>query len=608
MTVRIPTARAAWQRSTGVLIVGSGAAGLSAAVHLAAAGVPAVLLTRAGLTDGSTDWAQGGLAAVWDTTDTAESHVHDTLVAGAGLCETHAVRELVDGAPAAIRRLVGLGARFDRDDSGAYDLHLEGGHHARRILHAGGDASGHEVERALAVALGRAAGSPGSSVEVLEHLRALDILTDPAGRTRGVRVRQDDGTIGDWLAAAVVLASGGIGQVWPLTTNPPVATGDGIAMAYRAGAVVRDMEFTQFHPTVLWIDPAHRVPGDRGVLVSEAVRGEGAVIVDHAGRRVMAGLHPLADLAPRDVVSAAMQAHMTRTGEEHLFLDARDFGERTWVQRFPSILQLCRDRGVDPVTEPIPVRPGAHYLCGGIAADLDGRTSVPGLYAVGEVAATGVQGANRLASNSLTEGLVAGDRVGALLAAAWRTGTLTAPAPRTTGPERRSAHPGTATLLDPAHRDRLRAIMDRGVEVSRTGAALAGALAALADLPSLGTDVGTGTGPSTGASGAGADASEGTHADARPAAPSDVRLDDDIVDMTNLHTVATLVATAAMLRTESRGCHRRADHPQPAEDWQHHLCLALGPDGSPAVTVQPLGSGTTSGHPARTIHLQEALA
>lgn len=571
MTVRLPTDRAAWQRSTGVVIVGSGAAGLSAAVHLAAAGVPAVLITRAGLTDGSTDWAQGGLAAVWDTTDTAESHVHDTLVAGAGLCETHAVRELVEGAPGAIRRLVRLGAEFDRDDSGAYDLHLEGGHHARRILHAGGDASGHEVERALAVALGRVAGSPGSSVEVMEHLRALDVLTDPAGRARGVRVRQDDGTIGDWLAAAVVLASGGIGQVWPLTTNPTVATGDGIAMAYRGGAVLRDMEFAQFHPTVLWIDPARRVPGDRGVLVSEAVRGEGAVIIDHEGRRVMAGLHPLADLAPRDVVSAAMQAQMTRTGEEHLFLDARDFGEQTWAERFPSILQLCRERGIDPVTEPIPVRPGAHYLCGGVAADLDGRTSVPGLYAVGEVAATGVQGANRLASNSLTEGLVAGDRVGALLAAAWRTGTLTAPAPRTTT-ERRPGHPAVAALLDPAHRDRLRAIMDRGVEVSRTEDALAGALAALADLPAL----------------------------------AGVALDDDIVDMTNLHTVATLVATAAMLRTESRGCHRRADHPQPAEDWQHHLCLTLGPDGSPAATVQPLGASTAPGHP--TTHLQEALA
>ncbi|WOP17581.1 L-aspartate oxidase [Raineyella sp. LH-20] len=591
MTVRLPTPRPAWQRSTGVVIVGSGAAGLSAAVHLAAAGVPTVLLTRAGLADSSTDWAQGGLAAVWDATDSADCHVQDTLVAGAGLCEPAAVRELVDGAPAAIRRLVRLGARFDRDAEGAYDLHLEGGHHARRILHAGGDASGHEVERALSAALRRAIGAPGSSVEVLEHLRAVDVLTDPAGRVRGVRVRQDDGTIGDWSAAAVVLASGGIGQVWPLTTNPTVATGDGIAMAYRAGATVRDMEFTQFHPTVLWIDPARRVPGDRGVLVSEAVRGEGAVIIDQAGRRVMAGLHPLADLAPRDVVSAAMQAHMARTGADHLLLDGRGFGERTWSERFPSILAMCRERGIDPVTTPIPVRPGAHYLCGGVAADLDGHTDVPGLYAVGEVAATGVQGANRLASNSLTEGLVAGDRVGALLATDWRSGTLRPAASRPSGATLPPAAPGLAhqgagrdrpgspslaPLVDPAHRDRLRAVMDRGVEVSRTAAALDGALADLAALPTLET---------AGRPGGGV-------------------LDDAILDMTNLHTVATLVATAAITRTESRGCHRRADHPDPVADWQHHLCLALGTDGAPVVTRQPLADASL---PTRTLPL-EALA
>ncbi|QGF24178.1 L-aspartate oxidase [Raineyella fluvialis] len=580
MTVRIPTARPSWRRATGVVIVGSGAAGLSAAVHLAAAGVPAVLLTRAGITDGATDWAQGGLAAVWDETDSAAAHAHDTVVAGAGLCEPRAVHELVTGAPAAIRRLVRLGARFDRDDTGAYDLHLEGGHHARRILHAGGDASGHEVERALAGALRNAAGTPGSSVEVLEHLRAVDVLTDPAGRARGVRVRQDDGTIGDWLAGAVVLASGGIGQVWPLTTNPAVATGDGIAMAYRAGAVVRDMEFTQFHPTVLWIDPSRRVPGDRGVLVSEAVRGEGAVIVDHSGRHVMEGLHPLADLAPRDVVSAAMQAHMVGTGEEHLFLDATGFGEATWRQRFPSILAMCRERGIDPVTDPIPVRPGAHYLCGGVAADLDGRTAVPGLYAVGEVAATGVQGANRLASNSLTEGLVAGDRVGALLATAWRSGTLNPPPARPAGTGHHDLRPSTASLVDPVHRDRLRAIMDRGVEVSRTAEALDDALTALNALPTL-------------------------------TPPADDILDDDILDMTNLHTVATLIATAALTRTESRGCHRRADHPEASEDWRHHLCLTLGPDGAPTLMRQPLGetSGTAAlSLPTRTPHFQEALA
>lgn len=561
----LPAPSPAWRHHTGVVVVGSGAAGLSAALHLAVAGVDTVLLTRAGITDGATDWAQGGLAAVWAAEDHPADHVADTLVAGAGLCEAEAVQELVAGAPVAVRRLIDLGARFDRDATGAYDLHLEGGHRARRILHAGGDASGREVERALADALASAV-SAGSTVRVVEQMRAVDVLLDHAGHTAGVRVRQADGTIGEWLAPAVVLATGGIGQAWPLTTNPEVATGDGLAMAYRAGAMVRDVEFVQFHPTVLWIDPADRVPGDRGVLVSEAVRGEGAVLVDERGERVMAGVHPAADLAPRDVVSAAMQAHLARTGATHLYLDARHFGESTWRERFPSILAMLRQRGIDPVARPIPVRPGAHYLCGGIAADLDGRTSVPGLYAVGEVAATGVQGANRLASNSVTEALVAGDRVGRLLAgsaAALRSSTAPVPAP---------AQP--APLLDPAGRGRLRSLMDHGVEVSRTTAALAGARDGLDSLP-------TTKGP----------------------------LDEASLDLTNLHTVARLVATAAAARTESRGCHRRADHPEPQALWQRHVCLVQGTDGTPVVTTRPLGE-----HPDQylaappTVTLQEAFA
>ncbi len=565
---QIPTAAAAWRRRTGVVIVGSGAAGLSAAIHLAAARVPTVLLTRAGLTDSSTDWAQGGLAAVWADDDTPAAHLADTLTAGAGLCEPAAVQQLVEAAPGAIRRLVELGARFDRDVSGAYDLHLEGGHSARRILHAGGDASGHEVERSLCDALARAVTVPDSSVQVVERMRAIDVLLDEAGRTAGVRVRQDDGTIGEWLAPAVVLASGGIGQIWPLTTNPAVATGDGLAMAYRAGAMLRDLEFVQFHPTVLWIDPTAAVPGDRGVLISEAVRGEGAVLVDHQGRRVMAGLHPRADLAPRDVVSAAMQAHMARTGESHLLLDTRHFGEATWAERFPSILRMCRERGIDPVTEPIPVHPGAHYLCGGVAADLDGRTTVPGLYAVGEVAGTGVQGANRLASNSVTEALVAGDRAGALLAAA-------GPGPDTEPADTAARRP--AELVHPDRREDLRAIMDHGVEVSRTAGALCAALDALDALPRIAPDPG--------------------------------RLGDAAIDMTNMHTVARLVATAALARTESRGCHRRADHPEPVELWQRHLCLTQGQDNAPTVVSRPLGEDPDALFtPRPSTTLQEALA
>lgn len=276
-----------------------------------------------------------------------------------------------------------LGASFDTDDAGDIDLHLEGGHHARRILHAGGDQSGHEVEVTLAHRAG--------ALDVCTHARLIDICTDCRGAACGVRVSQGGQTV-EISCAHVVLATGGIGQLWSTTTNPTVSTGDGLAAGLRAGAVARDVEFMQFHPTILVVPPAHRIPDDRGVLISEAVRGEGAVLVDAHGGRVMAGVHPLADLAPRDVVSAAEWAHMTRIGADHLFLDATAFGARKWETMFPSILQMCRERGIDPVAEPIPVRPGAHYHCGGLVADMAGRTSVPGLWAVGEVACTGVQG------------------------------------------------------------------------------------------------------------------------------------------------------------------------------------------------------------------------
>lgn len=560
MVEQLPAADAAWRRRTGVVVVGSGAAGLSAALHLAAAEVPTILLTRSGLTDGATVLAQGGLAAVWSAEDSLAEHVHDTLVAGAGLCEPAAVRELVEGAPAAIGRLISLGAGFDTNAEGRFDLHLEGGHQRRRILHAGGDASGAEVEHTLVRALLRATGA-GSSVEVTEGMRAVDVLLDRRGSACGVRVRQEDGAMGEILAPAVVLATGGVGQLWPLTTNPSVATGDGLAMAYRAGAALRDVEFVQFHPTLLWTDPAVRIPGKRSALVSEAVRGEGAVLVDHAGERVMAGVHTLADLAPRDVVSAAMAAHMLRTGESHLFLDARHFGSAAWAATFPTILTMCREAGVDPVTERIPVHPGAHYLCGGVRADLAGRTTVPGLYAVGEVAATGVQGANRLASNSVTEGLVAGDRVGALLAA--RLGGATPP------PLPQVARPA-ARLADPAARDRLRRLMGAGVGVVRTAEGLTSALDGLAALPDT-TAV----------------------------------LDDAVLDMTNLRTVGQLIASAALTRTESRGAHRRADHPEAVAAWRRHVSLTIGPDAAPAVSSHPMG---VAGASSPTLELLEAIA
>ena len=525
--MELTTGPVAWTRRTRVVVVGTGAAGLSALLHLAAAGVDCIAVTRGEPTDSATAWAQGGLAAVWDSADSLASHVEDTLMAGAGLCDPAAVADLVASAPGAIRRLAALGAEFDRGPGGGYSLHLEGGHSHRRILHAD-DATGAEVERALWAALSGALGR----VDVLEHTRLVDVLTDADGAACGVRVLGDDG-VGEVLADAVVLATGGLGQLWPVTSNPSVATADGLAAALRAGAEVRDVEFVQFHPTVLADDAAEC----RGVLISEAVRGEGALLVDGSGRRIMAGLHPMGELAPRDVVSAAIMAHLEATGERSAWLDGTSFGAEKWQRSFPGILALCRGRGIDPVTQPIPVLPAAHYSCGGVAADLWGRTSVPGLYAVGEVAATGVQGANRLASNSLTEALVAGDRVGRL---------LTGPLPRAGSPVAR----GVAQAADPSRLPALKRAMQRHAFVSRTADGLAG----------LARDL--------------------------PGAPGFGALSHSALTATNLGAAASVIAAAAALRTESRGCHRRADFPATDPAWERRIVARL--DGELRLSTEPV--------------------
>lgn len=537
----LPHEAEAWRGSTGALVIGSGAAGLSAAWALCRAGVPTTVLTRGPLPASSTDWAQGGLAAVWSAEDNTWLHVEDTLTAGAGLCEPGPVRELVAGAPRALRWLIDLGARFDTGPDGRIDLHLEGGHHARRILHAGGDQSGHEVHRTLVAALH---GAPGLSLR--ESVRLVDVLTDGSGAACGVRALDARGRPGTIRARAVILATGGICGLWPTSTNPPVCTGDGLAAALRAGARARDVEFVQFHPTILVVPRQWRRAGDRGVLISEAVRGDGAVLLDHAGRRVMAGVHPLADLAPRDVVSAAEQAHMARTGEEHLLLDATSFGAAGWQERFPSILRMCRDRGVDPVTEAIPVRPGAHYHCGGIRADLAGRTDVPGLHVIGEAACTGVQGANRLASNSLTEGLVMGLRAASAVASAL---------PRPSAPCRRE----TAPLIDGRATGLIGRTLAERAGVLRTEESLAGAWDLL---------------------------STPGRADG---------LDGRTLSSTNAALVARVLVAAARRRHESRGCHRRADFPESDPAWLLHQDWALGEDGALGVEDRPLCHGTMAG-------------
>ena len=537
-----------WERDVDVVVLGSGAAGLSAA--LAARPVRGVLVvTKDVLSAGATQWAQGGLAGVLHPEDTIEHHVRDTLAAGAGLCDEAVVRELVTEAPKSIRYLMRLGAAFDPEHGGT-DIALtrEGGHSHDRIVHSGGDRSGAEVQRTLDES------AMNAGVEVLSHAFALDLVmgtaADGAPQVAGVRIALIDDagqatSVGTVTARAVVIACGGYGQVFASTSNPPAVTGDGVAMALRAGLPVTDVEFVQFHPTVMWRGPD--ATGQQA-LVSEAVRGEGAILYDAAGERVMAGAHPQEDLAPRDVVAAAISRRMAEAPagvDDHVYLDATHLGER-FHERFPSITAACREVGLDPATDRIPVAPAAHYACGGIRAGLDGTTSLRGLFAVGEVSATGVHGANRLASNSLTESVVAGTRVGRDLA--WELPDRVAVAPDLDDP---LAPP----LLDPARLREVRAAMSRHVGVLRSAASLAAAAGALGSI---------------------AAAMEPGVVAARRS-----------WEGTNLLTVASAMVAAALARTESRGCHRRTDFPEPSDDWLVHLDVAVDAVGGLDVRRHP---------------------
>jgi L-aspartate oxidase len=514
-----------WTTTADVVVVGSGVAGLTVALHAARSG-SVLLVTKVLVDDGSTRWAQGGVAAALSPEDSPEDHLQDTLVAGVGLCDVDAVRVLCTEGPARLRELVALGAAFDRDPSGELSLTREGGHSLDRIVHAGGDATGAEVQRALVAAV-RA--SP--AIRVVEHALVLDLLRTADGRAAGITLHvlgegTEDG-VGAVHARAVVLATGGMGQVFSSTTNPSVSTGDGVALALRAGAAVADLEFVQFHPTALFLGAG--ATGQQP-LVSEAMRGEGAFLVDHDGKRVITpDDHPLADLAPRDVVAKAIHRRMRERGDDHVLLDARHLGEALLLTRFPTIVARCREAGVDPVVEPIPVTPAAHYASGGVRTDLDGRTDVPGLYACGEVACTGVHGANRLASNSLLEGLVFAGRIGDDLARAL-------PPPGEPVPL-----DGEALLLDPSVRTELGTAMTRGAGVLRSAASLGEAARALEALAARRSD--------------------------DPSPPA--------WETTDLHTVATALVAAATRREETRGAHWREDHPDADDAWRGHLVTTL---------------------------------
>ncbi len=388
-----------------VLIIGGGVAGLCAALAAADQGREVLLLVKGDLAESNTAWAQGGVAAVLDSTererdDSIEKHVQDTLAAGAGLCDEIAVRDIIGEGAASIDFLRRHGCHFDLGTDGAIALTREGGHSARRILHAQGDSTGREVARSLSAAV-----QAHPLVTVIENAFAIDLITGDDQRVLGVLYHRREELFAA-LAGATVLATGGCGRVWRETTNPAVATGDGLAMAYRAGAALADMEFMQFHPTTLYI------AGGARLLITEAMRGEGAVLKNAAGERFMPKYHPQAELAPRDVVTRAILAEVRASGFPHVWLDATHLPANFLHERFPTITQACAKFGIDITTAWIPVHPSAHYHCGGVVSDARGRAGLPGLWAAGEVGCTGLHGANRLASNSILEGLVVGMRAG----------------------------------------------------------------------------------------------------------------------------------------------------------------------------------------------------
>ncbi|WP_428938813.1 L-aspartate oxidase [Fontivita pretiosa] len=521
------------QQVTDVLVIGGGVAGLRAAIAAAENDAEVLLLTKDTIEQSNTWYAQGGIAAVLQPLDSVEAHIRDTEVVGVGLCDEQAVRVVVEEGPKRVLELLGWGAQFDRQIGNPHDLAfgLEGGHSYARILHACGDATGKELAQTLINKV-----RSFETIRISERSFAIDLITE-GNRCLGA-LALIDGHVNVIWARRTILASGGAGQLYRESTNPKIATADGHAMAYRAGATLQDMEMVQFHPTTLY------VAGSSRALITEAVRGEGAHLVDRNGRRFMSDYHPMGELAPRDVVSRAIVEQIRKTNFTHVFLDVRHLPAERFRARFPQLARLCEQFEIDPSRDLIPIHPATHYMIGGVDADLMGHTSLPGLYAIGEASCSGLHGANRLASNSLLEGLVFGARAGADAAQQARGDETKFPLQL----EHRIA-PSDKTELDIVDvRNSLRSVMWRNVGIERTGERLSETREIIAFWSRYVMDK---------------TFNVADHGPAGAIAGWELQ---------NMLTACFLITTAAYTRTESRGAHYRLDYPERDDaHWRLHL-------------------------------------
>lgn len=502
------------------LVIGSGIAGLYTALELSKTG-PVILITKSALSESNTTYAQGGIAAAISSHDSPALHYQDTIMAGAGLCVPESVLTLVHEGPNRVRHLIELGVPFDRSEQNELALTREAAHSRRRILHADGDATGREISRSLI------SKAKTANLRIYEDHFVL-ALVKQQGKCCGV-ITINNEEYHFFLAAAVIMCTGGLGQIYGKTTNPKIATGDGIALAFHAGAVLRDLEFIQFHPTALYLPPAPPF------LISESVRGEGAILLNHQGQPFMSGYHQLAELAPRDIVARAIFSEIEKSGGDCVYLDLSQIGVSTIKRRFPNIYNKCASYGLDITAHPIPVAPAAHYAMGGVVTDLFGRTNIPGLYAAGEVSNTGVHGANRLASNSLLEGLVFGGRIAEHL----QKQSLVIPDPHQ---DFEICYPNLYTDYESVESDlvKLHRITGHDLGIIREQASLDEAFSLL-NLKSLSN-------------------------------PS-FQLNPAYFELQNMYLIAKLITKAALTRTESRGGHYRSDFPKPKADWRKHIFL-----------------------------------